>query len=124
MVPNVRRPHSISSAPTVSPPLPTVRTATAGAQLAPDDLTGRGQRQGLDEFDAARVLVRRQPGAHEVLQLGGEAVARGVFRLQDDERLDDLGAQRVGHADHRRHGDRRVLDQAVLDLARADAVAG
>ena len=45
-------------------------------------------------------------------------------RLEHDECLDDLGAHRIRLADHGRERDRRMLDQAVLDLARPDAVAG
>ena len=40
------------------------------------------------------------------------------------ERLDDLPGDRVGHADHARLGDRRVLEQRALDLERPDQVAG
>ena len=43
--------------------------------------------------------------------------------LEHDERLDDLGAHRIGLADHRGERHRRMLDQAILDLARPDAIA-
>jgi hypothetical protein len=43
---------------------------------------------------------------------------------RDDERLDRLAAHLVRDADHRRQRHGRVADEALLDLARADAVAG
>ena len=49
--------------------------------------------------------------------VGGEPV------FQRDERLDHLADRRVGLADDRRLGDRRVIGQRVLDLERADQVS-
>src|SRR3954462_1178893 len=43
--------------------------------------------------------------------------------LKNDEGLDDGTAGLVGLADHRRVRHRRMLDQAALDLGRADPVA-
>ena len=48
------------------------------------------------------------------------AVAAGA---QHDERLDRLAPLLVGHADDRGLGDGRVLEEAVLDLDRADVLA-
>ena len=59
--------------------------------------------------------------SHEVLDLGGERVRRRVAGLEHDERLDDLGAHRIGLADHGGERHRRMADQAILDLARPDA---
>ena len=53
------------------------------------------------EGHLARIFVRREPAAHEGLDVGGQRVGRRVARLQDHERLDDLGAQRIGLADRR-----------------------
>ena len=41
---------------------------------------------------------------------------------EHDERLDELAAIRVGHADDGALGDRRMLEERALDLERADAV--
>ncbi len=49
---------------------------------------------------------------------------RRVSRRKHDERLDDIAASCIGHRDDRGIGDRRVLDQAVLDLRRPDAISG
>ena len=94
-----------------------------GAQQPADHLAGRGHRHLRDEGDLARILVRGQPRAHEALDVGGKRVGRGDAGFQHDERLDDLGAHRIGLADHRGERHRRMLDQAILDLAGPDAVA-
>jgi hypothetical protein len=44
--------------------------------------------------------------------------------LQHREGHRDLALERVGHADHRDLGDVRVAGDALLDLARAQPVAG
>ncbi len=44
--------------------------------------------------------------------------------LRDDEGHRDLALQRIGHADHRDLGDVRMARDALLDLARAEPVAG
>ena len=91
-------------------------TTTMAAQLErlPVELSGRRLRQVVDEADLARVLVRRELLAHEVLQLlllerlSGDDVGAGereaVLLRADDGALDDV----------------RVADQAVLDLGRRD----
>ena len=63
---------------------------------------------GLDE--RPNVLFQRRVGAKA--------------RAEDDERLDRFRSELVRHADHRGQRHRRVLAQAVLDLAGPDAVAG
>src|SRR5262249_23047755 len=93
------------------------------AQEAADDLTGGGHRHGVDEGDLARVFVRRESRLDEGPDVGGELVAGRKAILEHDEGLDDLGAHRVGLADHGGERHRRMADQAVLDLARSDAVA-
>ena len=93
-------------------------------QNPPDHLAGRGHRHLVDEGDLARIFVRRQPGLDEFLEFGGERLARrGDTGLQHDERLDDFGAHRIGLADDGRERHRRMPDQAILDLARPDAIA-
>src|SRR5690606_4354756 len=98
-------------------------TGAAFAQRAADDLAGRGHRQLRDELDGARVFVRCKARLHEVLDLARQPVRGLVARPQHDERLHDLGADGIGHADGGRERDRLVLHEAVLDLARADPVA-
>ena len=93
-------------------------------QQPPDHLAGGRHRHLLDEGDLARIFVRRKPRPHEALDLGGERIGRRMAGFQHDERLDDLGAHRIGLADHRGERDRRMPDQAILDLGRADAIAG
>ena len=88
------------------------------------DLAAWGLRQFGDEFDLARVGVRREPFLDVLGKLFGEFVAALVGRRQHDEGLDDLGALRIGHADHGRLVDGRMLDQRAFDVERADAVAG
>src|SRR5258708_4329607 len=68
--------------------------------------------------------MRRELGLDEILDLAREIGRAAAAGLQHQERLDDLGAQRVGHADSRGEGHGGMLHQAVLDLAGADAVAG
>ncbi len=101
----------------------TARGLAPGAELAAHDLAGRGQRQGVEVLDRARVLVGAEPLADEPLELGRQRLVAGCARHEDHERLDRLRPDRVGDADDRGHGDRRVAQQAVLDLARADPVA-
>src|SRR5262249_49580333 len=50
--------------------------------------------------------------------------ARRKAGPQHDPGLDLLGADRIRNADHRRHRDRGMLHQRVLDLRGADAIAG
>ena len=52
--------------------------------------------------------MRRKARAHEGLDVGGERVRRRLPFLQHDEGLDDLGAQRIGLADHRGERHRRM----------------
>src|SRR5215469_4262753 len=79
-----------------------------------------GPRQRGDEFDGARVLVRRDPLLDEVLQFSGRCLSPW---FQDDEGLDDLAACLVGHADDGALGDIGVAQQHFLDLRPRDAVA-
>ena len=64
----------------------------------------------------SRVLVGGGDGPAVLLELGDQGVGALVAGGEHDVGLDDLAAQRVGLADHRRLGDRRVLDQGRLDL--------
>jgi hypothetical protein len=48
--------------------------SSPGAQQPADDLASGGHRHLRDEGDLARVLMRGQPGAHEVLDVGGKRV--------------------------------------------------
>ena len=87
------------------------------SRSAAHDLAGRGHRQAVDERDRARILVRGEARAHMCLQRLHERLVAGVAGIQHHERLDDLGARRVGHADDGRHPHRRMREQAVLDRA-------
>ena len=78
----------------------------------------------LGEFDEARIFVRRELHFHEFLDLARERIARSKTRAQHDPGLDRFGADRIGNADHRGHRHRRMLHQRMLDLGRADAIAG
>src|SRR4051812_47432316 len=88
--------------------------------LALEDLARRGLRQLVQEPDPARILVGGDAVLDERADLLG---ARLLPWLQHDGRRDLLAHRLVGHADHRRLGDRRVLVQDLLDLARIDVVA-
>ena len=92
------------------------------AQLASLDLPARGLRELGDECDLTRAVVRRGDRLDVLLELGGEAVGRLLPRAEDDERLHDLAAVEVGHADDGALGDRRMLEERALDLERADAI--
>ncbi len=88
------------------------------AQLAADDLAGRGHREVRAECDLAWILMRREPLTHEALNVRDQRVRRSLPLLQHDEGLDDLGAQRIGLAHHRGERHSRMAQQAILDLAR------
>ena len=49
---------------------------SALAQQAADHFAGRGHRHFVDEGDLARIFVRRQPRAHESLDVARERVGR------------------------------------------------
>src|SRR3954469_5117232 len=63
------------------------------------DLAAGGLRQGVDELDDARVLVRRGLALHVVLQLARQGVARRVALAQHDHRAHDGTALLVGRRD-------------------------
>src|SRR3954471_19185095 len=106
----------------------------AQAQHAPLHLARGRHRQRIDEFDFLGVLVGSELVLHMQLQLlhqlrvEGARVARrdgALFqhvRREHDVCLDQRAALPVGFGHHRGVDDRGVLDQAVLDLARPDAV--
>ena len=73
--------------------------------------------------DLPRVLVRGQAASHEGLDLRRELVRQPVPLFENHEGLDDLRPDRVGLADRGRERHSRVADQAVLDLAGADAIS-
>src|SRR6266550_8797092 len=69
-----------------SAPMWSSLTSAQLPELEPLDLARRGLRQLVDEVDPARVLIRRDPGLHEQLELVGERVARSLALLQENER--------------------------------------
>ena len=87
-------------------------------------LAGGRHRQRVDEFDLLRVLVGRQLPAHMLLQRTHQGVVAHLPWRQHDISLDHRAAVGIGLGHHHGIGHRRVLDEAILDLARADAVAG
>src|SRR5581483_1157611 len=92
------------------------------AQQPADHLAGRGHRHIVDERDLARIFVRGEPRPHEGLNIRGERIRWLAIALEHDERLDDLGTDGIGLADCGRQRHRRMTDEAILDLARADAI--
>src|SRR5258708_295186 len=93
------------------------------AQFAADDLTGRGQRQFVDEHDVAGRLVPGEALADKGANLTGKGRTWRHAWARHDKRADDLTAHRIGHADHGRHQHGFVLHQAILDVGWPDAVA-
>src|SRR5690606_26249613 len=95
------------------------------AQHAALDLARGGHGQAVDVFDFLGILVGGQPRAYVGLQGLGQRlpVAVGVLGGQHHVGLDHVAALGVGLGHHGDVGHGRVLEQAVLDLARADAVA-
>ena len=94
------------------------------AQQPPDHLAGRGHRHRSMKatsrgYSCAESRVLTKPWISAASASDGR-----VAGLQHDEGLDDLGAHRIGLADHGGERHRRMPDQAILDLARADAEAG
>lgn len=95
--------------------------AMAGGQRGQVDARVRQLR---GEGDLARRHRRSQPAAGMAQQLAPQSIPRIEARLERDESLDGFAQHRVGHADHRGLGHRRVGHQGGLDLERADQVAG
>src|ERR671933_1169882 len=93
-------------------------------QLDAPDLAGERLRQVVDELDPARVGVRRQPVADEVLDVLGHVVAGLVALGEHDERLDHVAALLVGRGHGGGLAHRRVLQAGRLDLEGTDAIAG
>src|SRR6516225_6456373 len=61
--------------------------ALALAKHAPLNLARGGHRQGIDEFDLLRILVRRQELAHVELNVFLQRRSRPVPGGENDERL-------------------------------------
>ena len=80
-----------------------------------------GAREVGDEDDLARVLVGLQLAQAEGLELVGQAFAAAAGALLGDDVGAGLGeAVGVDPADDGALGDRRVLVEDLLDLARVD----
>ena len=88
------------------------------------DLAAHRLRQRVHELDAPRVLVRGGDAPDMLLELGHECIPGLEARGRDHEGGDHLAALGVGQPHHRRLLHRRVLDEGVLHLLRADPVAG
>src|SRR5579872_7486103 len=84
------------------------------------DLAGRPLGQRVGDPHVPRVLVRRDLALDVVAQLlGGD----GGARLEGHRGGDLLAERLVRHADHGGLGDRGMLVEHLLDLARVDVVA-
>src|SRR5262249_7483168 len=90
------------------------------ATLAAEDLAGGALGQLVDQPEVAGVLVRRDPVLHVRPQFLGRGRGAGLER---DGRADLLAELVVGDPDHGRLGDRGMLVEDLLDLARVDVVA-
>src|SRR5580704_12742132 len=90
------------------------RLAEPVAQHVLADLAGGSHRERAGDQPAHRDLRRGQPGAAELRELGGEAVAGRAVKVgrrgRADRRADDLAVVAVGDAKDRRVGDGRVRD--------------
>src|ERR1041385_1008724 len=78
------------------------------------DLAGRRLGQLGHELDEARIFVLAESLPHEVLDFLGEAFVAAT--IGDDECLDHLSAQLVGHADGPDFAHVGMLQLRVLDL--------
>src|SRR5262245_12478527 len=83
------------------------------------DLAGRPLGQLVAGPDMAGVLVGRDPFLHECPQLFWAGVAAGLER---DRRADLLAERGIRDPDDGCLGDRRVLVERFLDLARVHVV--
>ena len=91
---------------------PAYASRSARRTILPVAVIGR-----LSTNAIARGYCARRGACAHVLQRLHERLVAGVAGIQHHERLDDLGARRVGHADDGRHPHRRMREQAVLDRA-------
>src|SRR4051794_27425863 len=97
------------------------RLLDRNADLALEDLPGRPLRQLVDEEHLPGVLVGGDLLLAVVAQLLGGGLVTLLQGHDGDHLLAELG---VRHPDHRRLGDRGMLVEDLLDLARIDVVAG
>src|SRR4051812_47764441 len=77
---------------------------------------------GFTTTNALTISVRNKRVLDEDWGRRRRGGARRRPGLHDHDRLDDLGAQGTGHAAPRRHRDRGMLDQTILDPAGANAI--
>src|SRR5258708_16987716 len=71
-----------------------------------------------------RIFMRGEPDFDEILDLARQLGGGRTAWLEDEERLDQLGAHRIGNADCRGKGHGGMFHKAILDFAGSDAVAG
>src|ERR1700754_3946588 len=88
------------------------------AEVLLQDLADGTARQGVDDVDGLRALVRRQPLARE-----RDDLLFGGLALQCDNGFHRFTPLLVGHADDGDLGDRGMLGQYPLDLDRVDVLA-
>src|SRR5262249_17362463 len=94
--------------------------SASSSQQAPKCLAGRAARNGVDELDLSRHLERGERWAEIADDLVG---GPGVTGVERDERLHHLAKVRVGNAHDDRIGNRDVLVQQFLYVARVDLLA-
>ena len=96
---------------------------------APQQLARAGLRQQRHEMDGAGSRDRAELPVHRVHDLLAHlrhALGRCHLRcvLHHRERHRNLALERIGHAHHRHLGDSRMRLHGLLDLARAEPMAG
>ena len=99
-----------------------LRAGARGAKRLLVDLAAIVLRQVVDELDDARILVLRKLRSTCSFSSAASAARLVVAGAEHDERL-RLDEALVLDADDRARGDRRVPEQALLDLERRDPQA-
>src|SRR5580704_3178435 len=78
------------------------------------ELAGVGARQGRDELDSPRVLIRGDPLLDQILELADLGLVAGRASRQHYVSLHDLPARLIGYADDPALGDVGVGEQHLF----------